>query len=202
MDVRSTSIALKRLARDWVVWTFLGVFSLSLTGNVLLGWRLRSIQQKVAGPSRLKKTQAQVGMFIPYLVVDNLSGNRQTLKLGGTVPTVLYISSPSCIWCKRNLENIKYIASQKHTDFTFIGLSSTPDGVPSYVKKTSISFPIYIAIPPTNWTLIDFQGTPQTLIIGRSGIVEHNWTGAYVGHNQDEVESFFGLHLPHPSFSQ
>lgn len=196
MEVLSVSTRVKQVALDWVVWIFLGVFSLSLALNVSLGWRLRSLEQHAYGLSRIKRTQAQIGMFVPSLVVHNLSGDQQTLELVGKRPTVLYVFSPSCIWCEKNLENIRYIASQKHDGFVFIGLSNTPDGLSHYLVKKPLSFPIYVGAQPTNWNSIDYEGTPQTLVIGKAGVVEHNWPGAYVGQTQAEIESFFGLSLP------
>jgi hypothetical protein len=39
-------------------------------------------------------------------------------------------------------------------------------------------------------------GTPQTLLIGKTGRVEKVWTGAYLGATKAEIEKTFSVTIP------
>jgi hypothetical protein len=116
------------------------------------------------------------------------------LSLGGDKATVVYVFSPNCKWCNRNLENIKALAETVKEKFQFIGLSVTDRGLQEYVSRGGMGFPIYIMLPSKDGDLN--RGTPRTLVVSREGKVVTTWFGAYGGDLRKKVEQFFQLSLP------
>jgi len=51
------------------------------------------------------------GTVVPHITVSDLSGRGERLSFnGGGKPTVLYVLSPTCKWCERNVQNIRTLA--------------------------------------------------------------------------------------------
>jgi thioredoxin-related protein len=111
-------------------------------------------------------------------------------------PTVLYIFSPACVWCNRNLENIKTLAHERGNSYRFIGLSLSDDKLKEFVEARQLNFPVYKNLSPESARLLGIEGTPQTIIVSHEGKVLKNWAGAFGPDLQPEVENFFDLHLP------
>ncbi|MBO0859398.1 MAG: hypothetical protein J2P21_13135 [Chloracidobacterium sp.] len=65
-----------------------------------------------------------VGASAPPLLAHTLDGNPTTITFSDrTLPTILYVFSPQCVWCMRNLDNIKTIESSVKGKYQLIGLS-------------------------------------------------------------------------------
>jgi hypothetical protein len=111
-------------------------------------------------------------------------------------PTFVYIFSPSCIWCQRNLQNIKALSGTQGSAYRFIGLSLSSNGLKKYVEENELKFPVYTSASDANGREIKLHATPQTLIVSPNGRVDEAWLGAYTGRMQGEIERKLGVHLP------
>lgn len=132
----------------------------------------------------------------PFTAVD-LDGKQQTISYAATnKPTVLYVISPSCIWCERNNENIEQLAKVKESDFRFIGLSLAEPGLKEYMVGSRLNFPMYTRLTSETIQSLGLGGTPQTIVISPEGRVLKNWRGAYIEHSRPDVEAYFGIRLP------
>jgi hypothetical protein len=56
--------------------------------------------------------QVSVGTDVADMVAKDLEGNTTTIRLSSrsTMPTILYVFSPTCTWCKANLPNLNALA--------------------------------------------------------------------------------------------
>ena len=104
---------------DFVVLLLLAA---SLSLNVYLGWKLR---QGTAAPI---SARLAAGMKLDPVTVTDADGKPLTLSYDGNKPTVLYVMSPSCIWCRRNQANINMLTASKANDYRFVGLSVVHPG--------------------------------------------------------------------------
>ena len=124
-------------AKSWLSENFgimcgFGILLGSLALNVVLGVHIRQMNSpRISG--------AKAGVTVtPIDLADSRSGN-STLDLKGK-RTILYVMSPTCVWCARNIENIRTIGNHYHV----IGLSSTVEKLSEYRTKNPLPFDIVV----------------------------------------------------------
>jgi peroxiredoxin len=162
----------------------------SLSLNVYLGLtRTRVVEGSTARLSPGTKVD-------PFTAVG-IDGKPLTISYDATnKPTVLYVLSPSCIWCRRNQANIDKIAETKANDFRFIGISLGEEGLKEYAEQYRLKFPVYAGLKKETVQALGLGGTPQTIVVSSEGNVLKVWSGAYIENMQPDVEAFFGMQLP------
>jgi hypothetical protein len=179
-----------------VIWAMMFIVALSLASNLYLAYTI----QNLANNSTAKfpaRAPLGVGVSAPDITAKNLAGIDEKISLKeGDKPTIIYVFSPSCIWCDRNQENLKTILASKRSTHRIIGLSLVSEGVKEYVAKHNFDFPVYITPTPDTVRAYNLGSTPQTIVISGSGKVEQNWEGAFVGDTKSTVEKYFGISLP------
>lgn len=168
------------------------VLGLSLGLNVYLGTETRhgSLPFPV---SETIKVNTDLPSPLPVLDED---GNTTQIVFDDSRPTVLYVLSPACGWCKRNEANIKALVSKAGSRFRFVGLSVVSAGLKDYATRGHAPFPVYAVQSQKQAAKLGLTGTPETLVVGPGAKVEKAWMGAYMGDNQNQVEQFFGTKLP------
>lgn len=87
--------------------------------------------------------------------------------------TIVYAFTPTCVWCKRNLEAMRTVAAHA-PGYRFIAVSATADGLAEYVKANRIEVPVYVAGKNAAKQL-GLVSTPTTVVIGSDGIVRKYW---------------------------
>lgn len=110
-------------------------------------------------------------------------------------PTVLYVLSPQCGWCKRNEGNMKALYAADSDKFRFVGVSLVSENLAKYVNDKREPFPVYL-LSKDAIEKLQVVGTPETIVVGPDAKVIHAWGGVYVQQNQTEVEKYFGVKLP------
>jgi hypothetical protein len=110
--------------------------------------------------------------------------------------TVLYVFTPTCIWCARNLNNLKTLLANDSDHYRFSALSLSEEGVPHYVAKNALGIPVYSGLSPEMLKTYKLGSTPQTIVISPEGRVLQNWVGAYESSQKTQVETFFHTTLP------
>jgi hypothetical protein len=168
----------------------LSLLALSLGTNVYLALRHRYVY---AG-----EASERVGTRLPAFAVAALDGRSALIDWASdSRPTVLYVFKPSCVWCARNLSNIKALSEQRGRDYRFIGLSLSDEGLRKYVEDNGMGFPVYTrSHEPSGARNVVWRATPETIVVGRDGLVRDDWVGAYTERSQVEIESRFGVRLP------
>jgi len=111
------------------------------------------------------------------------------------LPTVLYVFTPDCDWCERNLPNIKSLDEQLKNRYRLIGVSLDGKQLDQYIRRNEINFAVYHSPSDTTRLSYDFVATPTTLIISEGRVVRI-WKGAYGAERRAEVEEFFEIKLP------
>jgi hypothetical protein len=188
--------------------TYLGlVLGLAASGtlNALLARRVRELGQAVAAAAvGARVAPLAVGAVVPPITATGLDGARTTIAYDPTRDgrlTVLYVFTPQCGWCARNLDNLKALlrAKQGAPDVRFIGLSLAPDSVGAYVAQHGLTplLPVVVTrLSAATMTAYHLGGTPQTVVISPAARVVRNWQGAWTAKSQAEIEAFFHVTLP------
>ena len=167
----------------------------SVSLNVVLArrvWLFTHLQSYRATERLLK-----VGTIVPPITAKRLGGEKEAISYEGTnQPTVLYVFTPPCSWCARNIDNLKTLLDQERGRYRFIGLSLSDETLSEYVAKNDLKLPVYSSLSPETLKTYKLGSTPQTIVISPEGKVLQDWTGAYVGEQKSQVEAFFHVTLP------
>jgi peroxiredoxin len=167
----------------------------SVTLNVVLAHRVRTITH--AQSERIAERLLAVGTTVPAIVAKRLDGQEESISYGEVnLSTVLYIFTPPCTWCARNMDNLKTLLDKERGQYRFIGLSLSAESLPEYVAKNDLKLPVYSGLSNETKAAYKLSGTPQTIVISPEGKVLQNWMGAYVGDQQKQIEAFFHVSLP------
>ena len=86
--------------------------------------------------------------------------------------------------------------NKKGSEYRFIGVSLSEQGLERYVAEQGLDIPIYSEIPAAARREYGMGGTPQTIIISPASRVLQNWNGAYVNDQRKQIEAFFRVTLP------
>jgi hypothetical protein len=195
LPVTGAAVLLRRSVARHFAAAVLAVLMASACVNGLLIWRVAVLRARLAylTEDRILATNAKV---LP-IVGNDLDGKPYTVNYARSAgPTILYVFSPSCGWCRRNLRDVRELLRVSSGKYTAVGLSLTRDGLSEYVSASGLPMQFITDIPPSTVMGYRLGGTPQTIVISKSGRVLRNWRGAYGGEVRAEVESYFGVHLP------
>ncbi|HET8925251.1 MAG TPA: TlpA disulfide reductase family protein [Candidatus Acidoferrum sp.] len=177
----------------------LAVVSIALLGsvviNVLLAHKLHTFVH--SGAVARERALLVAGTFAPPLRLKGLDGRTVELTYAdGGRPTLLYIFTPSCSWCARNLDNFKALVDKESGQYRFISLSLSEEGLAEYVARNNLSVPVYCGLSPETLATYKLGNTPQTIVVSPKGKVLQDWVGAYVGEQKSQIEAFFHITLP------
>jgi len=180
---------LESLRRDAARVVLMTVLALSLSLNVFLGWKV-SARGGALEPDRL----AVGSRVAPLSVTAGGTSAPTELRFDEGLPTVMYVLSPDCHWCRRNENNIRTLA-ERSPGFRFIGLTSST--APSGDARPALPFPVYTLSPADlKRNALKIRGTPEMIVVGGDGTVTRVWAGAFAGDTEDEIEAFFKVDLP------
>src|SRR5436305_7711865 len=113
---------------------FLGI---SVILNIFLSLQVVTLKKNIKGGAAEAKLEA--GTLAPPINVKGLGGESFSIYYqGNSLPTILYIFSPRCLWCARNLENAKALASRTSDRYRFIALSLLDNDLRAYVAEHDI----------------------------------------------------------------
>ena len=170
----------------------LGMLALSLGVNVYLGLLVARRQGAPTAHSM------PVGARFPALTVHDLSGKEIKISWPSSENklTVIYLFSPTCIWCQRNIENFKAMGTATRSEYRLVPISLTSAGLSRYVEKYGVVFPVFADPVVADGGAFAYDGTPQTFVISPDGTVKRVWRGAFTKVVKGEVEAYLGIHLP------
>lgn len=138
-----------------------------------------------------------LGTSLPPIEAKGLDGRPAVIRYGpDELPTILYVFTPPCSWCLKNVQNIRTLAERTHGRYRVIGLSLSSDKLREYVTKSGFEFPIYSDLSPGAVMAYRLGSTPQTIVISNEGKLVKEWMGAYMGNTKREIEEQFGVELP------
>ncbi|HQU90736.1 MAG TPA: TlpA disulfide reductase family protein [Pyrinomonadaceae bacterium] len=175
------------------------IFALCLLGvsaclNGLLAVQLRKANAKLA------KTEAesslQIGETVRELEALTVLGEQTRISLADGQQSLVYIFSPSCGWCQRNLKNVEALYRQKSEDYRFIGISVTADGLEEFMEREKWNFTVIRDVSSSTRNSLKMGGTPYTVVLDGKGQIVKVWRGAYMQEIKGEIEDFFDIRLP------
>jgi len=183
MDISSRGRVIKL---DGLVLTLLFA---SLAGNVYLGVARTRAVPSVTGPQLVA-----LGSRAPQFRGTNRAGETVQLdyaRSGKT--TLLYVFSPTCHWCERNLANIKAVVAGR-PDLNIVGVNIGPKLDDTTVQ--GLPFATILRRDSATVGAYRFAGTPATILVSPDGRVLQAWAGAYAGKTASDVSKALAVNLP------
>lgn len=167
----------------------------SLGFNLLLARRVASLKRTI---NVLKsESRLALGDTLPAIVAKDPQGRPAVLNYNETqLPTVVFIITPTCGWCTKNVMNMRALVKNAGQRYRFVGLSLSSDKLIDYVKENQLEFPIYTDLPFLTMREYKLGGTPQTIVVSPQGKVTRIWSGAFAEDLQREIEDYFSVKLP------
>jgi hypothetical protein len=107
---------------------------------------------------------------------------------------LLYVFSPTCVWCERNLENIRTIVRVR-SNLRIVGVSLAPR-IKEYLHAKQLLFEAILEPTPTTVMAYRLLITPSTFLISSNGKVIRAWPGAYQGPVAVDVSRVLRVSLP------
>jgi peroxiredoxin len=139
----------------------------------------------------------QPGSRVPGIVARAIDGSTHSINFGdGDQPTVLYVFTPQCGWCRKNLENLRALIRQSGSRYRIIGISLTRKDLKDYVDAEHLTFPVYTDLPDGTTAIYKLGGTPETIVISKDSKVQKVWVGAYQEGVKKNIEEYLGVSLP------
>lgn len=167
----------------------------SLAINVSLSLDLRGYRR--AARARIDASQIlKPGMSVPELTARALDGRPVVIRAADSVlPTMLYVFSPQCAWCQRNLTNVRDLAAAAQGKYRLIGISLSSKNMESYLEAHDLRF--QVITDPTDESRAAYQliATPRTIVLDQTSHVVKVWNGAYGPDTAREIEEFFSIRL-------
>lgn len=172
-----------------------GLLVCSLAINLLLARRVASLKRTV---TVLKsESRLALGDTLPPIVAKDPQGQTAVLDYSATqLPTVVFIITPDCGWCTKNIMNMRTLVQNAGNRYRFVGLSLSSNKLSDYVKENKLEFPIYTDLPILTMRDYKLGGTPETIVVSPQGQVTRIWSGAFAEDLQKEVENYFSVKLP------
>jgi peroxiredoxin len=186
-----------RLTSDQLGTLYAWIPVVALAGSIFMNYQLLSRDRPKARP------QVKEGTIVPKMATKTPAGSATSVDWSSSEATVLYVFTPTCPWCKRNLPNLSTIAAGRGAStYQLVGLSLTGQGVAEYVAQNRIEFPVYME-PEQNFVKdLKLGSTPETIVIGPDKRVAKVWVGGYSPEVQGEVEKYLHLRLPGMTLSE
>jgi peroxiredoxin len=191
-----------RFLRVRWLWSHSSILTVFLICSVVLNVLLARKVQDLSELSRLLQLKINSpvlvrGSIAPEFSAKGIDDKKAFLNYAESeLPTVIYLFSPDCHWCARNLENIQFLAENTKGHFRFVGISLTEKDLQKYLAQSSMPFQIYHSPSDEVSVAYGFNSTPSTIVISPAGKILQYWRGAYSEDVQTEIETFFQLKLP------
>ncbi len=160
--------------------------------NVYLGIeraRAPLVARAAEGPALIK-----AGVQAPAFEGMSAAGKPISLSFqDSSRDTLLYVYSPTCHWCERNISNIRAIVKSR-PDLRVVGVSLAKPGNDPMAEKIGFETIVH----PTTQTASAYGlgATPSTVLVSRDGKVLRAWSGAYTGPLGSEVSKVLAVNLP------
>ena len=171
-----------------------GLLAASVLLNVFLARKITSLRKSES--LRAEEEALGVGSPAPPITGLTVDGTQLTLRFDDVrVPTVLYVFSPQCGWCEKNLDNSRALIAQAGPNYQVVGLAMTRVGLKDYLVRNHLDLRVFANLDPATVAAYRLGGTPTTIVVGPERRVLKVWSGAYQERIRKEIEAYLHVRL-------
>ena len=162
---------------------------LSVGVNVLQAQKIRAMTNLAASRGPLLGTKAKS--------FEGRTPDGRAIEVGfdARVPTVIYYFSTKCGWCERNWANIEALAASANGRYRVVAVTAE-GGIKGYLKGRDPRVEFVEGLHEQALQAYRFTATPHTVVVDGSGLVTHEWKGAFMNRIANQVEDLFDVALP------
>lgn len=167
----------------------------SLALNFALARRVRLLEGVIARISADREVLKVGSQMQPAEVV---SANKSTEHLrysDTTLPTVVYVMSPECVWCRRNTQNMNALVAQSGRSYRVVIVSSQGDGIDNFRRAYGVTANIWPLAANVDNALRELP-TPTTLLVSPTGKILAKWSGAFGDSVRTDIQKQLNVTLP------
>lgn len=169
-------------------------FAISLLGNVVLGSLALKWHRVGLIATMSRRDAPKVGTIVDSLQLLTVTGDHVNLPIAKRErPAVLYVFTPTCKWCAKNVDNIQHFFAATRDRYDYVGLSLTSSGLKEYLDRTRLNFQVYVVEKNQISQGINLTLTPETLVFDRDGRLQRVFDGYYTPETSKAISSYFGL---------
>lgn len=113
--------------------------------------------------------------------------------------TLVYVFSPSCVWCRRNERSLAALATalrQSDPKTKLVALSLSGQGLEQYIPRIPVEFDVIFDPEPDSVTDLSLRSTPRTILFDARGTLIKDWSGAYTPELAADISQYFGILVP------
>jgi hypothetical protein len=136
-----------------------------------------------------------IGQEATPVAGTSTQGQRATVMFDDHRPTVLYYFSPTCSWCEKNWANVRALHDGAAGRYRLVAVTSER-GLEEYARRHQLALDVIEGISEDVRAAYVFYGTPHTVVVDASGVVTHEWRGAFNARIARQIEDLFGVSLP------
>ncbi len=141
--LNSISLNLKELQATLTLWPLLFLLICSSALNVFLARKIGELNGKVIQVKLELKTLTKLsaGDSVPPFLAKDIMGRDVDFSYSDKAsPIIFYTFTPSCIWCKRNLTNVKALAEKMRGKYFFSDYRFQPMAFKTTLSQIILSF--------------------------------------------------------------
>jgi hypothetical protein len=163
--------------------------------NAVLAWKLWAAKKEAFALRREFKIVE--GVYVPPLVGETLDGSLKTIDYTRLEkPVLLYVFSPQCGACDRNIANIRALAEAVGDNYHVTAVALERGGLEPHLRSYPLNMEVITNLPYRMFAAYHFSITPSTLVVSPNSTVQRVWYGAYSGAVQASIERYFHVKLP------
>jgi peroxiredoxin len=133
----------------------------------------------------------------PDMFAHTMDGREAVVSATASpLPTVVYVFTPQCVWCARNLENLKALISQSAGRYRVVGMSLRREELAAYIKSNTLGIDVFVDPAFVTQQAYSLGGTPMTYVLAPNRTVKAVWHGGYSPEICAEIETVLGVQLP------
>lgn len=171
------------------------IITCSALMNIVLTRKVSSLENTIA--YMRSSDNLRTGVTLPSINVRRIDGSRSSIAFSDSkIPTVLYVFTPQCHWCRENLPELHALIDNSAGRYRVIGISLRRQDLNDYVEKERLHFPIYTDVEQSSIIAYHFGATPETIVVSSDAKLLKDWKGAYTQDQRHEIESYLNIHLP------
>lgn len=165
------------------------LLTLSAGINVLQAQRIRALV------SPIPNTPAAIGRTAVLVEGFSRSGVARLAALKGSLPTVLYFFSPTCVYCERNWDNVKALEAGGKGRYRVL-MVTTSRNTDSYLRARGLTIDVIEGITEATRNGLGLSATPETVVVSAEGLITHVWSGPFSARPKRQIEQLLDVSLP------
>ena len=141
----------------------------------------------------MEKWSSIVGSKVSSFDAKDEGGKDLRIEFPHRKPTLLYVFSPTCGYCRMNETAFQSLAQAVGSKYRVLRIALTETGLEEFKDTFRPSEPLLTSPEPGLRRALRLGSTPQTFVLSPEGTVAKVWAGYFEGPIRADVSGYFGF---------